>query len=69
MSGHGGTLRSSGAKRSFSGNVIYKHLAALRPGQDLWLELKVNSGLRKFRVARNGYCIDDCASAGDWLVI
>jgi len=39
MSVHWGTLCSSGAKDPFSGNMIYKHLAALRPGQDLWLEL------------------------------
>ena len=31
------SLRSSGAK-SLSGKVSYKHLAALRPGHDLWLE-------------------------------
>jgi hypothetical protein len=30
-----GTLRSSGAKRSLFYNLIYKHLAALRPEFDL----------------------------------
>ncbi len=33
-----GTLRSYGAKTS--GNMSYKHLAALRLGHDLWLELE-----------------------------
>ena len=39
MSGQLATLRSSGAEDLFSGNMIYKHLAALRPGQDLCFEL------------------------------
>jgi hypothetical protein len=33
-----GTLRSSGAKH-LSPAMAYKHLTALRPGNDLWLEL------------------------------
>src|SRR5207245_6563800 len=37
--GNAGILRSSGAEEICNGNVIYKHLAALRPGQDLLIDI------------------------------
>jgi len=36
--GNAGNPRSSGAEELLYGKMIYKHLAALRPGQDLLIE-------------------------------
>ena len=38
MSGQCGYIALLRSSRTFYGNMIYKHLAALRPGQDLLIE-------------------------------
>ena len=52
------TLRSSGAK-ALSPHVLYKHLAALRPGLDVLLEIRRQDTSRSFSLFHHANCQRD----------